>query len=70
MDLEGELFEAVKADYELVQECLKDPRRGFSSLSGSMGQYIQPRTKGAGHGSISRAFYARPNFLAQFISLQ
>ncbi len=25
--------------------------------------------KGAGHGSTSRAFYARPAFLAQFIAL-
>lgn len=69
MDLDGELFRAVKSDYELVQDCLRDPTRGFSCLTGSMGQYIQPRTKGAGHGSISRAFYARPLFLAQFISL-
>jgi hypothetical protein len=34
-----------------------------------MGKYIQPRTKGAGHGSTSRAFYARPLFLKQFIKL-
>lgn len=69
MNLQGALFQAVKADYELVQDCLRDPARGFLGLSGSMGQYIQPRTKGAGHGSTSRAFYARPVFLAQFIPL-
>ncbi len=70
IDLTGELYKAVRADYELVQECLNDPQRGFSALTGSMGVYIQPRTKGAGHGSRSRAFYARPRFLAQFISLR
>lgn len=70
IDLTGELFKAVKADYELVQDCLNDPSRGFSALTGSMGVYIQPRTKGAGHGSTSRAFYARPNFLAEFITLK
>ena len=69
MDLDGDLYNAVKADYELVQECLNDPARGFSALTGKMGIYVQPRTKGAGHGSISRAFYARPLFLAQFIDL-
>jgi len=69
IDLSGELFKAVKADYELVQDCLNDPSRGFSALTGSMGVYIQPRTKGAGHGSTSRAFYARTKFLAEFITL-
>lgn len=69
IDLEGEIYEAVKADYELVRECLNDPARGFNKLTGKMGHYIQPRTKGAGHGSTSRAFYARPRFLKNFISL-
>lgn len=69
IDLDGELFEAVKADYELVRECLNDKSRGFNTLTGKMGYYIQPRTKGAGHGSTSRAFYARPRFLENFINL-
>ena len=68
-DLHGELYDAVKADYELVQNTLCDPRKGFNALTGKMGYYIQPRTKGAGHGSTSRAFYARPRFLAKFIKL-
>lgn len=68
-DLHGELYEAVKADYDLVRNTLLDPHKGFNALTGKMGYYIQPRTKGAGHGSISRAFYARPRFLAKFIKL-
>lgn len=70
IDLEagGELYEAVKADYELVQDCLNDPQRGFEALTGKMGTYIQPRTKGQ-KNSNTRAFYARPIFLAQFIQL-
>jgi len=69
IDLSGKLYEAVRNDYELVRSCLNDPERGFSCLTGKMGVYIQPRTKGAGHGSTSRAFYARPLFLSQFIDL-
>jgi DNA mismatch repair protein MutH len=68
-DLSGELYEAVKADYNLVRNTLLDPKLGFSALTGKMGVYIQPRTKGAGHGSISRAFYARTKFLKEFIQL-
>ena len=68
-DLQGELYNSAKADYDLVREVLLDPQRGFSSLTGKMGYYIQPRTKGTGHGSVSRAFYARPRFLKEFIKL-
>jgi DNA mismatch repair protein MutH len=67
IDLTGDLYLAVKKDYEAVQDCINT--RGFNALTGSMGTYIQPRTKGAGHGSTSRAFYARKIFLAQFIAL-
>ena len=69
LDLHGDLYQAVKTDYETVRECLNDPERGFKSLTGKMGIYIQPRTKGQGHGSTSRAFYARPKFLAEFIKI-
>lgn len=68
-DLQGELYNAVKADYDLVRQTLFDPQKGFDSLTGKMGLYIQPRTKGAGHGTTSRAFYARPRFLGKFINL-
>lgn len=69
LDLKGGLYDVVKADYDLVRACLKDPKRGFDGLTGAMGVYVQPRTKGSGHGSKSRAFYARPIFLAKFIAL-
>ncbi|MBM3602289.1 MAG: hypothetical protein FJX22_00700 [Alphaproteobacteria bacterium] len=69
LDLLGDLYTTVKADYEAVQDCLNDPARGFDALSGRMGVFVQPRTKGSGHGSVSRAFYARPKFLARFVKL-
>ncbi|MBC8141170.1 MAG: hypothetical protein H7Y38_06990 [Armatimonadetes bacterium] len=43
---------------------------GFASLTGSMGVFVQPRTKGQGHGSTSRAFYARTGFVAHILRLQ
>ena len=68
-DLHGKLYNAVKADYDLVRQTLLDPQEGFDALTGKMGYYIQPRTKGAGHGSTTRAFYARPRFLKEFIKI-
>jgi len=66
-DLEGELYEAVKRDYEEVRETLHT--QGFQALTGHMGKLVQPRTKGPGHGSISRAFYARTGFVAIILDL-
>jgi DNA mismatch repair protein MutH len=60
-----EIYNQIKADYNLVRETII--KKGFSALSGKQGVYIQPRTKGAGHGSTSRAFYARVSFLTQSI---
>lgn len=61
MDLDGEDLAVVREDYETIRETIRT--QGFGALSGKMGRYIQPRTKGPGHGSISRAFYARTGFL-------
>lgn len=57
----------VKADYETVRTALQT--NGFSSLTGKMGVLVQPRTKGAGHGSTSRAFYARTTFVAHILNI-
>ncbi len=59
--LDGPLYEAVKADYDMIRKLVTE--KGIEALSGRMGAYIQPRTKGPGHGSISRAFYARIKLL-------
>ncbi len=60
-----EVYNQVKLDYDLVRETIRT--KGFSALTGRMGVYVQPRTKGRGHGSTSRAFYARTSFLKKFI---
>ncbi len=56
-----ETYVQVKKDYDLVRQTIIE--KGFDALTGRMGVFIQPRTKGAGHGSRTRAFYARTSFL-------
>lgn len=62
-----DLYSIVKKDYDLVRECIAN--RGFGCLTGAMGTLIQPRTKGAGHGTTTRAFYARVPFVAHIVGL-
>lgn len=64
--LEGVLYKQVKEDYESIQQVI----RNNGQLRSRMGIYIQPRTKGSGHGSISRGFYARKKFLREIINLE
>ena len=52
-----ELIQEMKADYDFIRHKLIT--KGFKSLTGKDGKWIQARTKGSGHGSTSRAFYAR-----------
>ena len=59
--LSTNFWQQIKEDYELVRNTIKT--RGFNVLTGKMGKFIQPRTKGSGHGSNTRAFYARTSFL-------
>lgn len=67
IDLDDETYEIVRQDYEMIRKVITE--EGFEKLSGKMGTLIQPRTKGRGHGSISRAFYARPAFLNRVMTL-
>lgn len=65
--VDKKIWGQVKKDYELVQETIRN--KGFNSLSGKMGVLVQPRTKGPGHGSTSRAFYARTKFVKKILKL-
>lgn len=63
--LSEELYEQIEGDYNEVRDVIRDPKQGFDCLTGRMGILVQPRTKGPGHGSKSRAFYARKELLRQ-----
>src|SRR3989344_2678912 len=44
-------------------------KQGFEALTGKDGKWIQARTKGPGHGSVSRAFYARTSFVKKIFEI-
>ena len=58
----------VEDDYEAIREVIR--LQGFEKLTADTGKYVQSRTKGRGHGSTSRAFYARALFVAHILNLQ
>jgi DNA mismatch repair protein MutH len=58
----------VRGDYETIRAQIRS--RGIDSVTGDLGKLVQARTKGPGHGSKSRAFYARPIFVAHILNLQ
>lgn len=61
------LIKEIEADYEFIRNKLIT--QGFAALTGKDGKWIQARTKGAGHGSTSRAFYARKALIKEIIKL-
>ena len=54
------LWHQLETDYTTLQT-----NAVAGTMTGSIGTYLQTRTKGAGHGSTSRAFYLRPSFLKE-----
>lgn len=62
-----EVRKQVEKDYELVRNTIRT--EGFQALTGKMGTLVQPRTKGMGHGSTTRAFYARTSFVKKILDL-
>lgn len=68
-DLDNPKIQAqVRDDYETIRAQIRN--RGIDSVTGDLGKLVQARTKGPGHGSTSRAFYARPIFVAHILNLQ
>jgi len=57
----------VEEDYEAIRARIR--ATGIESVTGDLGKFVQARTKGAGHGSTSRAFYARTIFVAHILNL-
>ena len=64
---DDELIKEIKADYDLIRNKLIT--KGFEALTGKDGKWIQARTKGPGHGSVSRAFYARTGLVKKIFEI-
>jgi len=64
---DDDLIKEIKADYDFIRNKLID--QGFESLTGKDGKWIQARTKGPGHGSVSRAFYARTGLVKKIFEV-
>lgn len=64
---DDELIKEIEADYDFIRK--KFMKHGFEALTGVDGKWIQARTKGAGHGSTSRAFYARTGLVKKIFEL-
>ncbi|HOI24122.1 MAG TPA: MutH/Sau3AI family endonuclease [Caldisericia bacterium] len=62
------IYNQVKNDYNETRDCVVS--KGFDYLTGKMGTLVQPRTKGPGHGSSSRAFYARTQFVSSILGIE
>lgn len=62
-----DVYEQVRQDYELIRGTIRT--QGFEAVHSKMGVLIQARTKGAGHGTTSRAFYARKGFVNLILGL-
>src|SRR3989338_6039595 len=62
-----EVIKEIKADYDFIRNKLI--KKGFNALTGKDGKWIQARTKGAGNGSTSRAFYARKEMVKKIFTI-
>jgi len=61
----AELYATVESDYNEIQKTYIEN----GGLHSNTGKLLQNRTKGAGHGSTSRAFYLRPEFMKRYVPL-
>jgi len=59
------IYDALEKDYAAIRTKFADE----NILQSSTGTYLQNRTKGAGHGSTSRAFYLRKKFIEDYVPL-
>ena len=60
-DLFGELYNELENDYTRIRKNYTET----GILQSKTGDLLQTRTKGAGHGTTSRAFYLRPCILKE-----
>ena len=60
-----DIYDILEADYNTIQNTYIEN----DILESKNGTFLQTRTKGAGHGSTSRAFYLRPVFMTRYCTM-
>jgi DNA mismatch repair protein MutH len=65
LEADTPLYNQLENDYNSI--CSAYKATGTLSGTSHIGKYLQTRTKGAGHGTTSRAFYLRTSFLKEYI---
>ena len=65
LDGYAELYKIMGEDYANIRKMFVETGK----FETGMGWFLQSRTKGAGHGSTSRAFYLRVDFIKMYIPL-
>ena len=58
----------MNSETQAIREQIR--KGGIDSVTGDLGKLVQARTKGRGHGGTTRAFYARPIFVAHILNLR
>lgn len=61
-----ELVDILEADYNAIRANFLET----GTFNSKIGTLLQCRTKGPGHGSTTRAFYLRPEFVKKYIPLE
>lgn len=69
IDATQDAYASIYAELEKDYNNIRSQFIGANSLQSSTGNYLQNRTKGAGHGSTSRAFYLRKKFVEDYVPL-
>jgi hypothetical protein len=54
---DDELTKEIRANYDFIRNKLI--AQGLEALTGKEGKWMHARTRGSGHGSVIRAFFAR-----------
>ena len=69
IDAAHDAYASIYAELEKDYASIRNQFLTEKTLQSATGTYLQNRTKGAGHGSTSRAFYLRKKFVEDYVPL-
>ena len=69
IDAANDAYASIYAELEKDYTSIRNQFVSENTLHSATGTYLQNRTKGTGHGSTSRAFYLRKQFVEKWVPL-